>query len=75
VQFTLETAHLPHVTSARFIESELEPPSDVCVPPAVMIDVDEAAEERVGLFVEAARFLRRKVRKYVRIARSVISRS
>ena len=73
VQFTLETAHLPHVSSARFVEPTLEPESEMFASQTEMVDVNEMEEERVGLMVEAARFLRRKARKYFRQARSLVS--
>ena len=74
VQFTLETAHLPHVTSLRFVEPTVEPEGEMFVPQAEMVDVNEMEEEKSGLMIEAARFLRRKARKYFRKARSFVSR-
>lgn len=74
VQFTLETAHLPHVTSVRFVEPEVESESDAFVPQATMVDVDTVEEEKRGVLTEAASFLRRKARKYYRKARSIVSR-
>ena len=74
VQFNLETAHLPHVTSVRFVEPTLEPESEMFAPQTEMVNVNEMEEERAGLMVEAARFLRRKARKYFRQARSLVSR-
>jgi hypothetical protein len=43
-------------------------------PQPEMVNVNEMEEERAGLMVEAARFLRRKARKYFRQARSFVSR-
>jgi len=74
VQFTLETAHLPHLTSVRFMEPTIEPEGDVFVPPAAMVDSEEAVEEQRDLLGEVASFLRRKARKYYRAARSLVSR-
>jgi len=74
VQFNLETAHLPHVTSVRFVEPTLEPESEMFAPQTEMVNVNEMEEERAGFMVEAGRFLRRKARKYFRQARSLVSR-
>jgi hypothetical protein len=74
VQFTLETAHLPHLTSVRFAEPAIETEGDGFVPETCGIDRDEVQEEKPRLLVEAAHFVRRKARKYLRRARSLFSR-
>jgi hypothetical protein len=74
VQFTLETAHLPHMTSVRFVDTAVEPESDVFVPEAVQVDEHDVEEEKLGFLGEAVRFARRKARKCFRLARSFVFR-
>jgi hypothetical protein len=74
VQFTLETAHLPHVTSLRFVEPSTEPDSYDCEPTVDVVTVDGVGEERGAFRAEVVAFVRRKVRKYFRQLRSLISR-
>jgi hypothetical protein len=74
VQFTLETAHLPHLTSVRFVEPPIETDSDGFAPQACVVDGDESEEERSGLLVDAADFVRRKARRYLRRVRSLVYR-
>lgn len=73
VQFTLETAHLPHVNSMRFIEPTLESECDALVPPSfVEVAVDEEPQGK-SFSDEILDLVKRKARKYFRKARSVLS--
>lgn len=74
VQFTLETAHLPHVSPMRFVEPTIESESDALVPPTfVNVDEEEDKEERVeSLVAELAALVKRKARKCFRRARSLV---
>ena len=71
VQFALETAHLPHVTSIRFVDSIIESEEEalsqvLCAPP------EEKPDHEV--FSEMLHLIQRKTRKYYRKARSLCSR-
>jgi hypothetical protein len=70
VQFSLETAHLPHLTTVRFTEAEIEPDPEE-VPPQVLVDATREEPEE-GLLSEIAQTIRRKARKYLRKARSAL---
>ena len=71
VQFALETAHLPHVASMRFVDSIIDHEEEalsqvLCATP------EEKQDQEV--FGEMLQLLKRKTRKYYRKARSLCSR-
>jgi hypothetical protein len=71
VQFTLETAHLPHVNSLRFAEQTIEAESDSVVPHSYIAAEEEVQPE--ALYDDTVSLIKRKARKYFRKARSLIS--
>jgi hypothetical protein len=70
VQFTLETAHLPHVHSLRFAEPTIEADADSVVPHSYITGGGDVQPE--SRYEEAVAFLKRKARTYLRKARSVL---
>jgi hypothetical protein len=71
VQFALETAHLPHVATMRFVDSIIDADEEAlsqvfCAAP------EEKPESEV--FKEMLDLVKRKTRKYYRKARSLCSR-
>ncbi|MEN9845333.1 MAG: hypothetical protein RIS36_480 [Pseudomonadota bacterium] len=74
VQFTLETAHLPHMTSVRFLDAEVEPESDLFVAQTDQVEGSDVDEAKLGFLGEALRFTRRKARTCYRVARSFVFR-
>ena len=73
VQFTLETAHLPHVNAMSFVEPTLEAEADALVPPALVDLREEGEKQPESLSVELIALFKRKARKYFRRVRSIIS--
>lgn len=72
VQFILETAHLPHVTSVHFIEPTIEVENELVAPRSCTY-VAEQEKPAVVLYAETVAFVKRKVRKCFRKARSLMS--
>lgn len=73
VQFCLETAHLPHLTTVRFTEAEIDHVTEES-PPQVLL-ASTAEECRESLLQEVAQTVKRKLRKYIRQARSALSQA
>jgi hypothetical protein len=72
VQFTLETAHLPHITSLRFEESSIESEIESVSPEEGIVGVDDL--QRSSVLADASRFIRGRVRACLRKVRGVIAR-
>lgn len=72
VQFTLETAHLPHMTSLRFEEPSIEPEIESVSPQEHIGSVDDL--RRSSVLADVSRFIRGKVRACLRGVRGLISR-
>ena len=71
VQFTLETAHLPHVTSMRFVEPTIEADMD-SVAPHSYVAVEEEAQH-ASFYEESVKLMKRKARRLFRKAHSLLS--
>jgi hypothetical protein len=72
VQFTLETAHLPHITSLRFEEPSIESEIESVSPEEGIVGVDDL--QRSSVLADASRFIRGRVRACLRKVRGVIAR-
>lgn len=72
VQFTLETAHLPHMTSLRFEEPSIEPDIESVSPHGYIGGVDVL--QSASVLADLSRFIRGKFRACLRKARGLISR-
>ena len=72
VQFTLETAHLPHVNEMRFVEPALETESDALVPPSFVCVTEKEEVQSESFVKELTSLVKRKARKCFRKARSII---
>jgi hypothetical protein len=72
VQFTLETAHLPHVTSLRFEEPSIESEIESVSSDGRIVGVDDL--RRSSVLAEASSFIRGRVRACLRKVRGVIAR-
>jgi hypothetical protein len=72
VQFTLETAHLPHMTSLRFEDSPIEPEIESESLEGRFVGVDD--QPRSSVLADASRFIRGKVRACLREVRGLIAR-
>jgi hypothetical protein len=72
VQFTLETAHLPHVTSLRFEEPSIESEIESVSSEEGIVGVDDL--QRSSVLADASRFIRGRVRACLRKVRGVIAR-
>lgn len=71
VQFALETAHLPHVTSMRFVDSIIDAEEEALAQVLAATPEEKRDNE---VFGEMLQLLKRKTRKYYRKARSLCSR-
>jgi len=74
VQFTLETAHLPHLTSVRFEESAIEAEGDPFVPEVHGASVEELQGERSTVVRGMADILQREALRCFRQIRGLVSR-
>jgi hypothetical protein len=73
VQFTLETAHLPHLTSVRFIEPVVEPEDEQSVLQSPVIEADESTETKTDSCRAVSHFVARKARTFLDRLQGVLS--